>query len=172
MIQVVIRREAPADSVAIAELLRLAFGTEIERRIVDRIRALPEYLPKLSLVGETEGRIVGQILLSLLHHEDPAWEGKLLALGPIAVEPTLQRQGIGASLMNEAVSRAKSFGYSGIVLIGHPTYYPRFGFRPASTWDIQLPFEVPDDVAMALPLFAGGLDEARGRVFFSEAFGQ
>jgi predicted N-acetyltransferase YhbS len=113
---------------------------------------------------------VGHALLSKVQIEgnDPACG--LLALGPVAVLPEWQRQGYGGQLIRSGLERAASLGYSGVVLVGHPTYYPRFGFRPASGFGLRLPFSVPDEVFMALPLRPGGLDNAEGLVRFAEPF--
>ena len=169
---ILIRPERPDDFPAIEALHRAAFGGEFEARIVNDIRVMPEYLAELSLVAEVSGQIAGHVLLSLLHHDNPKWEGKLLALGPISVLPPLQRQGVGMALMEAAIERAGGLGYKGIALIGHPTYYPRFGFKPSSTWDIALPYNVPDDVAMAVELAPGSLDGAGGKVRYSDAFAE
>ncbi|MNC54757.1 Acetyltransferase (GNAT) family protein [compost metagenome] len=73
----------------------------------------------------------------------------VIVLAPIAVKPNYQKQGIGAGLIKEGISRCRALGYSIILLIGHPTYYPRLGFQPAREHGLELKqFEVPDDVFM------------------------
>lgn len=72
--------------------------------------------------------------------------------------------------MHTAIVRAQSLGYDGIALLGHPWYYPRFGFRPASTWGLRFTYDVPDEVAMAVELQPGALDGAQGLLLYSEAF--
>ncbi len=166
-----LRPAKPDELGIILDIHRQAFGRELEALVAEKLTILPEYLPDLSLVAETEEGIVGHVMLSLFHHENPDWERRIVALGPIGVLPHLQREGIGSALMRGAIERAAGAGYRGIALLGHPTYYPRFGFRPASTWGISFSYDVPDDVAMALELEPGSLQGAAGNIYYSAAFG-
>jgi putative acetyltransferase len=165
-----IRPESPDYFAAVENVTRLAFGDGVEVRILQRIRSLPEYIPALSLLAELDGKVIGHVLLSHMHHEAADWEGKLLALGPISVEPPFQRRGIGSALMQAAAIRAREMGFAAILLIGHPTYYPRFGFRPASTWGLRFQYIVPDEAAMALELLPGSLEGSAGQIRYSPAF--
>jgi putative acetyltransferase len=94
----------------------------------------------------------------------------LLALGPLAVRPEWQRQGIGSQLVRTGLERARALGYRAVVLVGHSTYYPRFGFTSARARGLDAPFPVSDEHFMALPLCPGGLDSIRGTVHFAPAF--
>jgi putative acetyltransferase len=116
--------------------------------------------------------ILGHVLFSRgkVLGEGVAWD--LLALGPVAVRPRWQRQGIGSRLIWTGLERALQQGHRAVFLIGHPTYYPRFGFTPARAFGLELSSKVPDEVFMALPLWPGALDEVRGTVIYTDAFNE
>jgi len=162
-----VRAETFADREAISAVTRAAFGKEREARIVEAIRASDRFVPELSLVAEAEGEIVGHVLLSYVDLGDR----RVLELGPMSVAPVNQRRGVGGKLIREALRRADERGEPLVLVLGHPSYYPRFGFRPASELGIELPEpSLPDEVFMALPLKA--YDPAlRGRVVLPPAFG-
>jgi putative acetyltransferase len=162
---VIIRPEREADFDAIASVHRAAFGRDDEGAIAERARELGDDVADLSLVAELETRVVGHVLISRARLDGRG----VLALGPIGVVPELQRQGIGGALMRETIARARAAGEPLIVLLGHPSYYPRFGFVPASRFGIRPPFDVRDDVFMALELHPGAA--AGGGAFsYSSAF--
>jgi putative acetyltransferase len=165
-----IRPETPSDCSAIRQVNEQAFGKPNEARIVEGVRESPFFIPELSLVAERDREIVGHLLFSKgrVQGEGESWD--LLALGPLAVRPPWQRQGIGSQLIQAGLERAVQQGHRGVFLIGHPAYYPRFGFTPASAFGLELPFEVPDEVFMALPLWPGAMDEIRGTVVYAPAF--
>lgn len=162
-----VRAERPADAAAIREVNEAAFGASLEADIVDKSRALS--LPWISLVAEVAGEIVGHILFSpvtLGGHE----RVRLVGLAPMAVLPARQRQGIGTRLVHEGLSQCRSEGYDAVVVLGHPGYYPRFGFTPASRFGITSEYAVPDEVFMCLELRQDALRGVSGRVVYSEAF--
>jgi putative acetyltransferase len=88
----------------------------------------------------------------------------------MAVLPRHQRSGVGKRLVREGLAKATELGYGSVVVVGHPRYYPRFGFVPASRWKIKAPFEVPDDAFLALEIGKGNLDEAGGLVEYPAEF--
>lgn len=146
-----IREERPDDVAAIRDLNRRAFGQDLEGKIVDALRSNGAAL--LSLVATRNGQVVGHVMYS------PASVGDEVtgaALGPMAVLPEYQRQGIGSQLVEKGNRRIEEARYSFIILVGHADFYPRFGFVPASTRGIRCQWEVPDDAFMLLVL-----DEAR-----------
>jgi len=130
-----------------------AFKREAEAKLVASLRSCPE---TISLVAKTENTVTGHILFSPMTREGGDATG-LMSLSTLAVAPHLQRQGIGSLLVRAGLTACLEAGYQGLVVIGHPTYYPRFGFRPAAAWDIRTQFEVPEDVFMALALKNDGL---------------
>ena len=171
-----VRPERPDDVEAIDKLLKRAFGGTEESTLVHALRASEYFVPPLALVAEepdAEGvnRIIGYILFSRISIETRDGEIPALALAPMAVLPEQQRQGIGTQLILTGLDASRQLGYSIVVLIGHPQYYPRFGFEPARAYDLEVPFAVPDEAFMALELLPGALNSVRGgRVMFSPPF--
>ena len=163
--KLVLRPERPGDAATLTQLHRAAFGSDDEPRIVEELRRAGDLLAGLSPLAELDGRIVGHVALSRGRIDDRA----AAALGPVGVLPEHQRAGIGAALMRDAIARARAAGEDVIVLVGHPWYYPRFGFVRASRLGIEPPFDVADDVFMALELRPGGAGGG-GRFTYPPAF--
>jgi putative acetyltransferase len=163
-----IRAESRDDWAAIAAVTEAAFGSARESRMIDAIRASDGFVPELSLVAEDDGELVGHVLLSYVELEGAS--RRLLELGPISVLPARQQAGIGSRLVREALRIADARGEPLVLVLGHPGYYPRFGFQPASELGITPPDpEIPNDAFMATPLHA--YDPAlRGRVIFPPAY--
>ncbi|AZM50876.1 GNAT family N-acetyltransferase [Streptomyces sp. WAC 06738] len=169
------RAETRADIPVIREITLAAFGRAHEADIVDKLRADESaWIEGLSLVvtepeaadDTTGAALLGHILLTRGHIGDtPA-----LCLGPVSVRPERQRDGVGSVAMRAALAAAAARGERYVVLVGHPEYYPRFGFTRASAYGIRLSVEVPDDALMAL-----ALDEAHplpgGMIRWPAAFG-
>lgn len=161
-----IREEGPGEPIAIRDVNKRAFGHDQEGHIVDALRSNRAAL--LSLVATLNGRIVGHIMYS------PASVGELAgeALGPLAVLPEHQRQGIGTRLIEVGNRRLKESGCPFTIVVRHPNYYPRFGFRPARAHGIKGEGELPDDIFMLLVLYEAemqGLSElAKYRPEFSK----
>ena len=88
------------------------------------------------------------------------------------MHPDFQRNGIGGNLINEAHRKAKDLGYQSIILLGHETYYPRFGYQQADTFGIELPFDVPKKNCLAIELTPGGLKNVSGLVEYPEEFNE
>jgi putative acetyltransferase len=142
-----IREECPGDVAVLRDLNKRAFGQDQEGNIVDALRSSGAVL--LSLVATLNGQVVGHIMYS------PVSVGNEVTgagLGPMAVLPEYQRQGIGSKLVEAGNRKLKDAGCPFIIVVGHPNYYPRFGFRSASAHGIQCEWDVPDDVFMLLVL--------------------
>jgi putative acetyltransferase len=169
--EITIRPETLTDRDSIREINEQAFGRPHEARLVDALRAWSSFIPELSLVAERDEFLIGHVLFSPAAVEG-AEEAVLLALGPVAVRPEWQRQGIGGMLVRGGLARAAGLGYHGVILVGHPTYYPRFGFRPARAYGLESPFPVSDEAFMALPLRPNGLQGIRGVVVYPPAFSE
>jgi putative acetyltransferase len=164
-----VRPETAADYDAVAEVTAAAFGKQDEARLVEAIRASSEFVPELTLVAEEDERIVGHVMYSYSALDGS--DARLLQLSPLSVAPDRQGAGIGSTLTRESLRLADERGEPLVLVLGHPAYYPRFGFRPASTLGLLAPNpEWPDEAFMAVPLSAynPGL---RGRVTFAPAFG-
>jgi putative acetyltransferase len=162
-----IRPETPADVDSIRHVHRLAFGGDDEPRIVDRVRASAD--PIISLVAD-DGGVVGHILFSPL----TLGQGNarlLMGLGPVAATPARQRQGIGSALIVAGLEECRRFGVAGSVVVGHPDYYPRFGYTRASAFGLTCEFGVPDEVFMALELVKGAFDGG-GLIRYHPAFSE
>jgi len=162
-----VRPETPADEGAVRAVLDAAFGQAEERDIVDGLRA--DGAVTLALVAEAAGEVVGSILFSPVTVADAA--SGLAGLGPMAVAPERQRQGIGGGLIEAGLAALRDRGFDGVVVLGHAEYYPRFGFRPASRNGLRCVYPVPNEVFMARALRPDGLDGYHGLVRYHPAFG-
>jgi putative acetyltransferase len=131
--EVVIRPEEPGDRDPALEVERLAFGSEEETGIVQSVRGEEG---SFALVAEERGRIVGHIQFS----RGRIGETAVVALGPIGVLPERQGRGIGSSLIRGGLDEARSRGETVVMLLGDPSFYPRFGFRPGSAFGLSNPF--------------------------------
>ncbi|SNT29745.1 Predicted N-acetyltransferase YhbS [Ekhidna lutea] len=172
-----IRKEEPNDFHTVFNLIEKAFEPEQmtdhkEQFLVDRLRKSDAFIPELSLVAEFENNIVGHILLTKLKIKNGENEFDSLALAPVSVLPEYQGKGIGGMLIKEAHKRAKELGYQSIVLLGHEKYYPRFGYKQADNYKIELPFEVPKENCMAIELIENGLKDVSGTVEYPKEFNE
>ncbi|OMI33262.1 GNAT family N-acetyltransferase [Streptomyces sparsogenes] len=161
------RAETEADIPAVREIVLAAFDTPYEADLVDALRADASWIEGLSVVSTDEdGRPVGHALLTRCHIGDtPA-----LCLAPVSVLPAHQKSGAGSAAIRAALSAARGLGESCVTVLGHPAYYPRFGFTRASAHGIGVTLDVPDEAMMAL-----ALDEDRplpsGTVRYAAPFG-
>ena len=143
-----IRQERPSDADAIRELHRLAFAApatdeapardgRLEANLVDELRADGDLVPALCLVAEREGVVVGHVAVS--RGTVDGVPAGVVAIGPLGVHPSVQKTGVGSALMHATIAAADALGERAIILLGHPTYYPRFGFGPAVDHGITPP---------------------------------
>jgi len=149
---------------------RLAFGQENEARLVENIRRLPNFNSALSLVAIESDRLVGHILFSEIAIAISRGDVTALALAPLAVLPQFQNQGIGSRLVREGLKQCQILGYKVVIVLGHPNFYPRFGFAPAINKGLRSPFSVPDEAFMVLELVPGALTGISGTVKYSSPF--
>ena len=162
-----IRDEEERDRTGVYALNAAAFETPAEAELVDALRERAH--PVLSLVAEAEGKLVGHILFSpVTLPERP--DRKIMGLAPMAVAPGRRRRGIGSALVREGLERCRRMGFGAVVVLGHPEYYPRFGFQPASRFGLGCAYDVPDEVFMALELQPGYLRGVAGPVAYHPAF--
>jgi putative acetyltransferase len=166
----IIRSEQKQDIEAIDEVNRLAFGQEDEGLLIQRIRSSSHFIPDLSLVAIQEGHIVGHILFSRIEIECQHGNKPALSLAPMAVHPDFQNQGIGKKLVREGLKICRKLGYEVVVVVGHPNYYPRFGFALAREKGLEAPFPVPDDAFMVFELIPGALEGIKGMVKYPSEF--
>jgi len=166
-----IRPERPEDISSIYALNKSAFGQDNEARLVDALHESDVFIPELSLVAEINGEIVGHILFTRLKIVSGSGiKHESLALAPMAVSPDRQRQGIGTKLVTHGLAKAKELGFDSVIVLGHKEYYPRFGFVPASRWNIKAPFKCSDAFFMALELREGSLKDVSGTVEYPQEF--
>lgn len=163
-----IRNETPADIDAIRHVTHEAFDHRAaEAKLVDLLRERGELT--LSLVAEDAGEVIAHVAFSPMTIDDAPASFKALGLGPVAVLPAHQRKGIGSALIREALAQCAAMGCDAVLLLGHIEYYPRFGFKPASTFGISGDYSAGDHF-MALPLRAGALDGVHGKAQYVRAF--
>jgi putative acetyltransferase len=164
-----IRGERPEDIAEIHEVHELAFGRPAEGDLVDVLRAKRK--ATLSLVAVEDDRIVGHIFFSPVTIGAGDRELPAVGLAPMAVLPERQRQGIGAQLVKTGLLECRNAGYDCVVVLGHPTYYPRFGFVPASQYGLKSEYAVPDEAFMVLTWHEGVLKDRGGVVRYQPEFG-
>lgn len=152
-----IRHELPSDQEAIYRINERAFGRADEAGLVDALRSQTDAL--ISLVAEAGGRLTGHILFSPVQIEDPAKPSQRPAMGlaPMAVDPDFQRQGIGSKLVRAGLDACLQIGEPVVFVLGHPDYYPRFGFRPAAPLGLHYRDHRFDSAFMIAELRPGAL---------------
>ena len=162
-----IRPEADADKAAVFEVNAAAFPTEAEGKLVDTLRVSAD--PFISLVAVDEQDVVGHIMFTPVTLE-PFDNLQLMGLAPMAVSPSRQRGGIGTELVKAGLDRCRALGIGAVAVLGHPEFYPRFGFRPSSQWGIKCEYDVPEDVFVLLGLAADYLQNKQGIIRYHAAF--
>jgi putative acetyltransferase len=161
-----IRPEEPDDAPAVAALNREAFGGDDEPELIERLRA--DRLVVASLVALEEASLVGHILFSDLAVELDDRPVRAVSLAPMCVRGDRQRQGIGSALVRAGLDAVRNAGYAAVVVLGHPEFYPRFGFSADLAARLASPFA--GRAFMALELVPRALDGTRGTVTYPPAF--
>lgn len=167
---VVIRPEREADHPAIAEVVKAAFVEHPDEvaTFVERIRASEHFIPELALVAEDFSGVIAHVMLSWVAVEGGS-RPRILNLTPMSVRPDKQRIGVGARLIRDALGRAEEAGEPAVVVVGHPWYYPRFGFERASALGFVPPQPMLDDAFMVKRL-PGYTTDLAGRIVYPAAF--
>jgi putative acetyltransferase len=161
-----IRDEQPGDAAAIRAVNDAAFGQPAESRIIDAIRAAGH--DANSLVAVDGPDIVGHILFTPMTLEIN--DIRAAGLAPMAVIPAFQRRGIGSRLVRAGVEECSRRGFDLVFVIGHPEFYPRFGFQRAGACGVRSEFEVADEAFMVVELTPGALSRVRGVVRYVPEF--
>jgi putative acetyltransferase len=164
----IIREEQPADIVKIWEVNVEAFETKAEANLVNLLR--DSGCAFISLVAETETKVVGHILFTPVELSGNKNNLKIMGLAPMAVLSQYQNKGIGSELVKTGLERCISVGCDAVVVLGHPGYYPKFGFVPSVKYGIKSEYDVPDEVFMILELTPGSLKHHEGVIKYHEAF--
>lgn len=166
-----IRAERSEDFDAIDDVVTAAFGQPDEAKLVRLLRDSDAYVPGLTLVAEEDGEVIGHIMLSYadLHSEKTR---RVLSLAPLAVKPGRQRNGIGIALTKAALALAEERDEPLVIVLGHPTYYPRFGFESARQNGIEPPDPAFADEAFMVVRLRAYDPSIRGTISYPAAFDQ
>jgi len=156
----IIRHEEPQDTAAIRQVNEQAFGGTGEANAIDALRDRDQLT--LSLVAVQDDMVIGHLLFTpaTIETADQVWPA--LGLAPLSVLPEYQRQGIGTALMEAGLAECARLGFERVIVLGHPDYYPRFGFQRASQSGVRFEFEAPDEACMILALSPGALEGVSG----------
>ncbi|WP_020526206.1 GNAT family N-acetyltransferase [Flexithrix dorotheae] len=173
--EVFLRQENPEDHSAVFRLIEKAFSHEKisdhqEQYLVERLRKSKAFIPELSIVATFNNQIVGHILLTKIKIKNTRGKFDSLALAPVSVLPEFQNRGIGGKLISHAHEAAKKLGFQSVILLGHQDYYPRFGYKRADEFGIDLPFDVPKANCMSIELVENALGNVNGIVEYPQEF--
>ena len=162
-----IRAENENDRDAVHAVNVSAFPTSAEADLVNALRDQAQ--PIISLVAEVDGEVVGHIMFSPVTL-DSSPNLKIMGLAPMAVSPKHQRNGIGSALVKAGLDKCKQSDFAAVFVLGHPEYYPRFGFAPCSKFGIDSEYDVPEEVFMAIHILPNALSGKTGLVKYHAAF--
>ena len=166
----IIRVEKAEDQIGVRHINTQAFDTDTEANLVDALRK--SGIPLISLVAEENGKLVGHIIFSPVTLEGRTCNISMAGLGPMAVTPAFQKRSIGSMLVEEGLKHCKNSGYAAVCVLGHPDYYPRFGFVPSVNYGIKSEFDVPVEVFMVKELREGALVDCNGIAKYHDLFNQ
>lgn len=164
---IAIRNEKFEDYADVYQVNELAFGRKDEANLIERLRAVE---PRVSLVAVRNGKIVGHIFFSEVMLEPEGKNLKAAGLAPMAVLPEFQNQGIGSKLVKHGLKACENQGFEIVVVLGHPAFYPRFGFETAKKKGITCEYPVPDEAFIILELEPGILAGKIGRIKYRPEF--
>lgn len=167
---IALRPENPQDYHGISRVNDLAFKRKAEGKLIEELRISGNFKKQLSIVAEVDNEIIGHILFTPVAIRNNGKSYNSLTLAPMSILPEYQKRSIGKLLVIFGLQLAKESGYTSVVVLGLPSYYPKLGFKKASNWDIKSPFPAPDEAFMAIELEPGSLDNISGKVIFPSAF--
>lgn len=163
----VVRVEEKGDHAAVHALNVKAFESAAEAKLVDALRERAQ--PVISLVAEHEQKIIGHIMFSPVSLTGQS-NAKIMGLAPMAVAPERQRSGVGSALVQAGLDHCKRLGFGAVVVLGHPEFYPRFGFVPSTRFGITSEYNAPEEAFMALELRPGYLHGTPGTIRYHAVF--
>ncbi|ORZ18137.1 N-acetyltransferase GCN5 [Absidia repens] len=171
-----VRQECESDIQDVYKVNENAFQQKDEADLVNNLRQSPAFIPELSLVAVKNDTIVGYLLFTKITIGSEMTASTIvttshLGLAPLSVTSDCQVQGVGKMLIKEGFERAKTLGYTSVIVLGHEHYYSKFNFVPASHWNIASPFPLENtDVFKAIELVPGALEHVSGMVHYSKEF--
>ena len=166
----IIREESPKDINGIYEINKQAFEDESEAKIVNALREADEL--SLSLVAQINNQIVGHIAFSEVKIDSGTETYDAIGLAPMAILPEYQRQGYGSELVEKGLKILSERGHEIVVVLGHPDYYPKFGFNTTDQYGIYCEFECPAEAFMIKELKQNSLKGIGGTVKFNPKFSE
>ena len=167
-----IREAVETDLNDVLSIERLAFGYEKEAELVRELLHDPSAKPLLSLLAFKKGRAVGHILFTSAHLSDSKDAASIVILAPLAIVPDFQKQGIGGKLIEHGLALLSKSGVDLVSVLGHPEYYPRYGFTPAGQIGFEAAHPIPDEHAgawMVQALRSGVMGTVSGKVICADA---
>jgi putative acetyltransferase len=167
----IIRKEQASDHNQIWALNSESYASVAEANLVNDLRN--SGCEFLSLVAVIEHIIVGHILFTPVELLDDLYQindAKIMGLAPMAVSADYRLQGVGTELIKSGIQYCRELDYDAITVLGHPSYYPRFGFVPAKNYNFKSEYDVPDDVFMIYELILGSLRGLRGTILYHDRF--
>jgi len=164
----VVRREEPRDVDAVRIVNQRAFRQPDEAQIVDALRGLAD---AISLVAVVDNQVVGHILFTPVSIDDADAGVSATGLAPMAVLPEFQRRGIGSALVTAGLDACRAARHDLAVVLGHPGFYPRFGFVVAADHHLSCEYPAPREAFMVMELEPGSLARVRGLVRYRQEFG-
>jgi predicted N-acetyltransferase YhbS len=168
--RIIIEAETEGDYEQITRLHALAFNGDREARLLEELRKTPKYIRELSLVAKYKNAVIGHVLFYPIRINTQRRKYVSLALAPASVIPSFQTRKVGTRLIKEGLRRAQKLGFKSVIVVGHPEYYPRFGFRKASKYGISAPFDVPVNVVFAVELEEDALKNCRGTIDYPKEY--
>ena len=168
----IIEAETETDYDQIRKVHIQAFNGEAEATLVEKLRTTPKYIRELSLVARHRNQVIGHVLFYPIKIKTNKKKCDSLALAPVSVIPKFQNRKIGTTLIQKGLEKAKKLGFKSVIVIGHPEYYPRFGFQTASKYGITAPFKVPDNALLALELQKNALKNCNGTIRYPTQYNE
>ncbi|MEZ4594157.1 MAG: N-acetyltransferase [Chloroflexota bacterium] len=163
-----IRLETAVDAENVYAVEAAAFGRPDEAELVQKLQQAG--VDTLSLVAVLDDELVGHVLFSPVTVKSEGGEFTAVALGPVAVSPNHQKEGIGSELCRQGIEACREAGYELAFVLGHPSYYPRFGFTPSAPHGLRCQFNAPIEAFMVLELVPGALQGKQGTVYYHPLF--
>ena len=170
--KITIEVETEDDYKQVTRLHTLAFNGDREAKLVEKLRKTPAYIPELSLVARSGKAVIGHVLFYPIKIKTNRKKCSSLALAPVSVIPRFQNKKVGGTLIREGLRKAQKLGFKSVIVVGHPNYYPRFGFEKASKYGVRAPFNVPDNAFFAIELEKNALKNCSGTIEYPDEYAE